>query len=47
MFDMDGDGELNTAERALEYEFLDRAEAGDGDVDWDRDPYDDDDDDDW
>ena len=39
MFDLDRDGELNNAERALEYEFLDRAEAGDGDVDWDKDPY--------
>ena len=44
MFDLNGDGELNIAERALEYEFLDRAEAGDGDVDWDKDPFEDDDD---
>ena len=44
MFDMDRDGELNNAERALEYEFLARAEAGDGDVDWDKDPFEDDDD---
>ena len=39
MFDMDRDGELNNAERALEYEFLTRAEVGDGDVDWDKDPF--------
>ena len=45
MFDFDGDGELNIAERALEMEFLDRAAAGDGDVDWEKDPYDDGDDD--
>ncbi len=46
MFDMDGDGSLDIAERALEMEFLDRAEAGDGDIDWDKDPYEDDFDDD-
>lgn len=45
MFDLDRDGELDNAERALEYEFLSRAEAGDGDVDWDKDPFDDDGDD--
>ena len=43
MFDMDRDGELNIAERALEYEFLTRAEAGDGDIDWDKDLFEDDD----
>ena len=32
MFDMDGDGELNIAERALEMEFMDRVVDGDGDV---------------
>ena len=46
MFDMDGDGSLDIAERALQMEFLDRAAAGDGDVDWDKDPYEDDFDDD-
>ncbi len=43
MFDLDGDGELNNAERALEMEFMDRVVDGDGDVDWDKDPYEDDD----
>lgn len=43
MFDMNRDGELDMGERALEYEFLTRAEAGDGDVDWDKDPFEDDD----
>ena len=50
-FDLDGSGDLDIGERALEMEFLDRAAAGDGDVDWDIDPYEDDDfddgDDDW
>ena len=42
MFDLNGDGSLDMGERALEYEFLDRAEKGEGDVDWDKDPYEDD-----
>ena len=45
MFDLDGSGDLDIGERALEMEFLDRAVAGDGDVDWDKDPYEDDDED--
>ena len=44
MFDMDRDGSLDIGERALQTEFLTRAEAGDGDVDWDKDPFEDDDD---
>ena len=44
MFDMDRDGSLDIGERALQAEFLTRAEAGDGDIDWDKDPFEDDDD---
>ena len=44
MFDMNRDGSLDIGERALQAEFLTRAEAGDGDVDWDKDPFEDDDD---
>ena len=42
MFDLDGSGDLDIGEKALEFEFLDRAAAGDGDINWDKEPYEDD-----